>query len=247
MRIIYLSPHLDDAVLSAGGLIRQQTRAGIPVETWTLMAGVPATEDLGEFAKTMHEIWGYGTPAQAMNIRRAEDRHAAAHVGAKPVHFDFVDCIYRRGRDGEALYADAGLPIHPDDSDLPAQVAQAMLAWLQPDDTLVCQLAIGEHVDHVIVRKAAEMLGRPLIYDADIPYLLNHPDELPQSVAGMQASLQPVSEAEFKIWIEAIECYASQVESIFGSWNLMRQRMQAHWSVFYGVRFWNNKKGGEAS
>ncbi len=242
MRIIYLSPHLDDAVLSAGGLIRQQTQAGIPVETWTFMAGVPPTGQLGEFAKTMHAIWGYGTPAQAMNIRRAEDRNAAAHVGAKAVHFNFVDCIYRRGRSGEALYADAALPIHPEDSGLPAQVAEAMVAKLQPDDTLVCQLAIGAHVDHVIVRKAAEMLGRPLLYDADIPYLLNHADELPQSVAGMQESLHPVSDAEFKIWIEAIECYASQVESVFGSWDLMRERMQAYWSEVRGVRFWNNKK-----
>ncbi|MCE7860069.1 MAG: PIG-L family deacetylase, partial [Chloroflexi bacterium CFX2] len=30
MRWIYLSPHLDDAALSAGGWIFDQTRAGIP-------------------------------------------------------------------------------------------------------------------------------------------------------------------------------------------------------------------------
>ena len=244
MRIIYLSPHLDDAILSAGGLIRQQTQVGIPVETWTFMAGVPPTEELAEFGKTMHQIWGYGTPAEAIEIRREEDRRAAAEVGARAVHFDFLDCIYRRGKNGEGLYADAELPLDPEDADLPAQVAQAMIAWLQPDDRLVCQLAIGGHVDHLVVRKAAEMLQRPLTYDADIPYLLNHPNELDQNVAGMQESLQPVSETELESWIAAIECYATQVESVFGSWGIMREQMQAYWSEYKGVRFWNNKTNG---
>ncbi len=240
MRIIYMSPHLDDAVLSAGGLIRKQTRARLPVEIWTFMSGVPETQVLAKFAKTMHQVWGYGTPAEAIEIRRAEDRRAAAQVGAKAIHFNFLDCIYRRGKNGEGLYSDAELPIHPEDADLPAQVAQAMVAWLRSDDTVVCQLAIGRHVDHVIVRKAAEMLHRPLNYVADMPYVLNHPDELEPNIAGMRESFEPVSEAELKCWIEAIECYASQVESVFGSWELMRERMQAYWSEQKGMRFWNN-------
>jgi hypothetical protein len=37
MRWIYLSPHLDDAALSAGGLIYEQTQAGIQVEIWTFI------------------------------------------------------------------------------------------------------------------------------------------------------------------------------------------------------------------
>ena len=41
MRWIYLSPHLDDAVFSAGGLIYEQTQAGTPVEIWTIMCGDP--------------------------------------------------------------------------------------------------------------------------------------------------------------------------------------------------------------
>jgi molybdopterin-biosynthesis enzyme MoeA-like protein len=54
--------------------------------------------------------------------------------------------------------------------DLPAQIAQTMSAYLKPDDIVIVQLGIGGHVDHVTVRRAAEMLKRPLIYDADIPY-----------------------------------------------------------------------------
>ena len=243
MRVIYLSPHLDDAVLSAGGLIREQTDAGIVVEIWTFMAGIPEDKELPEFAQVMHRIWGLGDGIEAVTTRRLEDRRAAAEVGATAVHYDFLDCIYRRGKLGQALYPDVTVPVHPDDADLPAQIAQTMVAWLRPDDTIVCQLGIGGHVDHIIVRKAAEMLHRPLTYDADIPYLLNHPDDLQPNTLGLHASLQHVSEAGLKCWIAAIECYASQVDSVFGSQEVMRQRMEEFWLDQHGVRFWTSQPG----
>jgi LmbE family N-acetylglucosaminyl deacetylase len=239
VRVIYLSPHLDDAVLSAGALIRLQADSGLPVEVWTFMAGLPSHAELPQFAQVMHYIWGFQTVEQAIATRRAEDLSAATVVGATAVHFDFLDCIYRRGRDGQALYSDVTLPIQPDDDALPAQIAQAMASRLQPDDRLVCQLAIGRHVDHVIVRRAAELLHRPLLYDADMPYVLDHPDELQPAITGLAGSLEPVLEAALQCWISAIECYASQIDSVFGSHDFMLERMHAYWSEYHGVRLWH--------
>ncbi len=238
VRTIYLSPHLDDAVLSAGGLIRMQTEAGLRVEIWTLTAGIPAGGALPEFAQIMHRIWGFATVEQAISVRRAEDLRAASELGAIAVHFDFLDCIYRRGRSGEPLYSDVTVPMQPDDAELPMQIAQAIAARLQPDDRLICQLAIGRHVDHVLVRQAAELLHRPLSYDADVPYALNHPGELAPAVPGFEESLEPVLEPALGSWIRAIECYASQIDSVFGSHDLMCERMQAYWSEFRGIRLW---------
>ena len=238
MRTIYLSPHLDDAVLSAGGRIRAQVDAGALVEIWTFMAGSPGDAELPEFAQLMHHIWGFSSGSEALRVRRSEDLKAAAHVGATTVHFDFLDCIYRRGRQGEALYSDVTVPIQPDDADLPAQIAQAIASRLEPHDTVVCQLGIGKHVDHLIVRQGAEMLHRPLAFIADMPYVLNHPDELEPSVTGLQRQREPVSETELACWIEAIECYASQVDSVFGSHEEMRERMHAFWEDERGVDLW---------
>lgn len=239
MRMIYLSPHLDDAVLSAGGLIHAQAASGTPVEIWTLMAGLPQGNELPEFAQAMHRVWGFGTVKEAIETRRAEDDHAAAEVGATSVQFEFLDCIYRRGRDGQPLYSDVRIPIQPDDADLPARIAQAITLRLRPDDILICQFGIGRHVDHVIVRAAAELLHRPLVYDADMPYLLNHPDELRPNLAGLVETLHAVSEADLQCWIAGIERYASQVDSVFGSHDAMREAMQAYWSDYHGVRFWS--------
>jgi LmbE family N-acetylglucosaminyl deacetylase len=242
MRIIYLSPHLDDAVLSAGGLIRAQSDAGIPVEIWTIMSGIPVSGEPSEFAQMMHRIWGFSSGQDCVQSRRLEDQRAAAEVGASPLHFDFLDCIYRRGNTGQALYSDAAVPPHPEDAGLPSQIARAILGKLNPDDKVICQLAVGKHVDHVIVRDAAEMLGRSIVYDADMPYLVNHPGDLEPATVGLEASFQPISEVNFRSWMRAIGCYASQVDSVFGSHEKMDLVMGKFWQEQQGIRFWLNSR-----
>jgi len=239
MRYIYFSPHLDDAVLSAGGLIHEQTQAGIPVEIWTFMAGFSPEHELTDLARTMHKIWGARSAAHSVRTRREEDKKAAAMLGAKPVHFDFVDAIYRRDLNGEHLYTETvSGPPHPAEADLPAQIAQTILAWVKPEDVLVCQLAIGGHVDHTTVRRAAEMLKLPLVYDADIPYLLNHPDDLAPKTSGLKDTLHPVSRTGFDNWLEAVGAYASQLSSLFESPESMRDQLHAYWSKAKGIRLW---------
>lgn len=238
MRWIYLSPHLDDAVLSAGGLIFEQIQAGRPVEIWTLMCGFPKASELTEFARSMHRNWETGTAAETVRARRVEDQNAAALLGAKAVHFDFLDCIYRRGRTGQALYTDIYAPLHEEEADLPAQVAQTIVARLHSEDVLVCQLAIGAHVDHVVVRKAAELLNRPRLYIADIPYLLKNPLELGRETVGMKESVQEVSESGLEAWIGAIEAYPSQLSSLFNSPDSMREGLEAYWLERKGVSLW---------
>ncbi len=89
---------------------------------------------------------------------------AANIVGAKTVHFDVPDCIYRRGPDGEPLYLDILRPSRTKRKlHLPDQIAQTIAPRLQPDDQIICQLGVGGHVDHVIVRQAVEQLKRPVV------------------------------------------------------------------------------------
>jgi len=239
MRYIYLSPHLDDAVLSAGGLIYEQTQAGIPIEIWTLMCGFPPDDEVSPLAQDLHLQWGFLSAIETVGKRRAENMNAAAIVGAKAVHFDFLDCIYRLSKSGDWLYAENIFdPPHADEADLPAEIAKAIVSRLQPDDVLVCQLTIGKHVDHVTLRKAAELLERPLIYDADIPYLLNHPDELGPKTAGMKEKIHAVSEAGLKSWQEAIAAYTSQIAILFENPARMQEKMRAYWYEHRGIRFW---------
>jgi LmbE family N-acetylglucosaminyl deacetylase len=238
MRWIYLSPHLDDAALSAGGWIYDQTRTGNPVEIWTVMCGVPPTAELSPFAQVLHFQWGMTTAEQVVRGRRQEDVNAAAILGATARHFDFPDCIYRQGRGGGWLYGDIFVESHPDEADLPAQIADSISARLDPDDKLICQLGIGSHVDHVLVRRAAELIGRPLRYVADIPYLFDTPEHLPPRTAGMKETLERVSEAGLASWQEAVAAYESQIAVLFETRDAMRERIRRYWEESKGCRFW---------
>lgn len=244
MRWIYLSPHLDDAVLSAGGLIYDQVHAGIPVEIWTLMCGDPQLgDDVSQFAQVQHFMWGFPSAEAAIRGRRQEDRNAAAIVGASVVHFDFLDCIYRRGAEGEWLYSEIAIPPLEGDAGLPAQIAEAISARLRPDDVLVCQLAVGSHVDHTLVRMGAELVGRPLLYDIDIPYVFYKPEELAPKSSGMQESVQIITESGLHAWQEAILAYTSQVPwfgDAMSTPDLVRESVQLYWAEQKGIRLFHS-------
>jgi len=239
MRWIYISPHLDDAVLSAGGLIYEQAHSGLTVEIWSLTSGFPPEGDLSPFAQALHFQWGFSSGEEAVRLRRAEDERAASMLGAATLHFDFLDCIYRRAPSGEWLYPlDVFDPPAAEDADLPAQMAAALSARLKPDDELVCQLEVGHHVDHIHVRRAVELLGRPLLYDADLPYVLNSPTELESNTAGMKETSYTVTEAGLRAWQEAILSYSSQISTLFDSPDQMRESIRTYWQGKGGIGLW---------
>ena len=73
---VYLSPHLDDAVFSCGGVIYQQTSMGDEVLVVTICAGEPMTDQLSPFAQGLHERWGIDQAS--VEVRREEDLRACA-------------------------------------------------------------------------------------------------------------------------------------------------------------------------
>jgi len=242
MRWIYLSPHLDDAALSAGGLIYEQTQLGIPVEIWTFMCGDPHLTEYSPFAQELHARWGFADAAETVRERRREDQRAAEILGAKAIHFDFLDCIYRRGRGGDWLYQDKiSSPPHAEDEALPSQIASTIQSRLLADDVLVCQLSVGSHVDHVLVRQAAELLARRLIYDIDMPYFLYKSDELAEKAAGMKESVSRIGETGLERWVDAVIQYKSQLPSLNESVSTPEKAhasIREYWEKWGGIRFY---------
>ena len=238
MRWIYISPHLDDAALSAGGFLYEQTQAGHAVEIWTIVCGFPPPGELTPFAQFLHQQWGTGTAEETVQLRRAEDTKSAETVGAKSVHFDVPDCIYRRGPDGEPLYQDIYVGLHEAESGLPGQIAQTIASSLKPDDQIICQLGVGGHIDHVLVRQAVEQLNRPLVYTADIPYLFWMPEQLPPLVDGMKESLHTITEAGLDAWVEAVLAYKSQISMLFDSSDKVREIIHTFYSERGGFSVW---------
>jgi LmbE family N-acetylglucosaminyl deacetylase len=242
MRWIYLSPHFDDAVLSCGGLIFEQARQGIPVEIWTVFAGNPPPGPLSMFAQATHFLWGTSDGMKTVALRKAEDREAARLVGAKLIHFDFSDCIYRRSPMGGYLYTENVFTSpHPLDLKLPNRIARAIKPQMRQEDVLVCPLTLGGHVDHVLVRRAAESLHRLLRYYADVPYVLNNPQTLDPAIDTMQDEFFGISEEGLRAWLDGVAAYKSQIDSLYIGEGSLEDAIRAYWESQRGVRLWRGR------
>lgn len=246
MHWIYLSPHLDDVVLSAGGLVWEQTSEGETVEIWTVCAGDPPPP-YTSFAQELHTRWGTDGE-QTAAVRRAEDQAACRVLGAKVRHSPIPDCIYRRLPDsGEAVIREREdlFRVYPTgEKFLVADIASWIRKNLPADARLVSPLALGGHIDHRLVRDAAESLLIPLWYYADYPYViddpLNHTD-LRDQVAGYQPSfVQGISPQALAAWQAAVAEYASQISTFWGSLEEMRGRIAAYHQEGGGAVLWQS-------
>ncbi len=87
-RVVVVSPHLDDAVLSLGATIASAARAGVEVRVLTVFAGDPGART----APSAHErACGFATAGEAARRRRVEDREAIGLLGATPHWLAFAD------------------------------------------------------------------------------------------------------------------------------------------------------------
>jgi LmbE family N-acetylglucosaminyl deacetylase len=240
---IYLSPHLDDAALSCGGLISEQSQAGDTTAIWTMCAGDPPPGALSPFAQSLHARWG--TLNQAADQRRSEDLLSCQILGANAVHFSLPDCIYRQaGQPPFYPYASESSlfgPVHPGEMELVERLSRQLASRLPEQAEIVAPLALGGHVDHRLTRFAAERLApaRRLSYYADYPYVLNHRQSLTElQQTGWTRSVIPVSPAGLGAWQSAIAAHASQISTFWPNLPAMQAAIEAYWQFDGGVVLW---------
>lgn len=241
---IYLSPHLDDAVLSCGGQIAGQTAAGMSVLIVTITAGDPPPGTLSEFAQLLHQRWD--AAANAVAIRRAEDAAACAILGAHYAHWDYYDCIYRRDDLGNVIYPtwnDVIGSLSPADLPLIDRLA-ARLAQLPPATDIYAPLAVGNHADHQVTRAAAEKwFGGRLRYYEDYPYVAaaGALGAVIDNGDGWESRIVPLTPADLAAKYEAIWAYKSQLSTFFQDRADLEARVGSYASEVGGERWWRRK------
>jgi LmbE family N-acetylglucosaminyl deacetylase len=245
MHWVFLSPHLDDAVLSAGGMIWELVMAGETVDVWTICAGDPPPPPYSPFAEELHARWG--TPgANAAAMRRAEDEAACRILGARARYASQPDCISRRlPEDGAPTIRDRDdlfRPYLPGENYLVAKIADWIASGLPPDSRLVSPMTLGGHVDHRLVRAAAETLQIPLWFYADYPYAVDDPllhTDLRDQVSAYHPGLvQGLSALAVTAWQDAVAAYASQISSFWGSLDEMRAQISGYHQEGGGAVLW---------
>lgn len=228
----YISPHLDDAALSCGGLIARQVAEGEKVRVINLFAGIPhyAEHEFSPYAQKQHSKWQL-KPQEAVLARRQEDQHVIEALGAERENWHYYDAIYRASEQ-EFLYTDHQKlfgPVHPAEYSLIEQLVQQLEQLRQdaPNAVFYAPLWVGGHVDHLIARNCAIQLrnrGGQIVFYEDFPYVgrENWQDE-PTTVEKakkelpFQVKIQLVPiDATAKI--KALMGYRSQLFSLFGDW-----------------------------
>ncbi|MED5618275.1 PIG-L family deacetylase [Ideonella sp. BN130291] len=128
-RVALISPHLDDAVFSCGQLLAAHPDSTVV----TVFAGEPpADTPLTEW----DERCGFTSAAQAVALRREEDRIGLSLLEARPVWLDFADSQYGSS---------------PRPQEVGAALQQVLLE-LAPD-SVVFPLGLF-HSDHALVHEA---------------------------------------------------------------------------------------------
>lgn len=246
---LFISPHLDDIALSCGGLVHQLAVAGTRVVIAAVCSGdTPRGVELSEAARHVHWEWQLGED-NPYAARRAEDIDACAALGAEPLHLGFLDAVYRSDAHGAPLYTRnfIGGAVHEADW---RGMYFALIARLRPllrtADQVYCPLAIGGHVDHVLVRSAAEAASARIpTYYEDYPYAqkvaagLLPPGDLAALTRGLSARTVSLSDIDVRARIDAIGRYRSQQFALFEDAATMPDKVRAYVTASRGERYYS--------
>jgi LmbE family N-acetylglucosaminyl deacetylase len=227
-KILVLSPHLDDGVLSIGGIIAKAASHGADVIVATPFSEGGIERDLSPFALDLQASWNLG--AEPYERRRQEDLAAVHNLGARAVYGQLLDSPSRNDLRGASHYPDRhAIFSAPADRDEARQtLADLFRDWIddfQPD-LILCPLGVGRHVDHILVTQAFHDVAtrgnlEVGLYE-DMPYATGIiPPASPDSVAAaLERTAWTVIGSEFvavdlEIKLQSIGQYVSQVSRIF--------------------------------
>jgi len=191
----FISPHLDDAALSAGGLISylaDKTPVTV-INTFTQVHGGSVTRSAKAFVKQC----GYKNARKLFSDRRREDKLLFKKIGVKVENLDLIDVLWRKKGSENVVTKIVGsiIPelthiyptyrfhggngkISPSDKKLISSLKDKLLKTIKGDNYVIfCPVGIGGHVDHIIVREVCTSVFKNVIYWSDFNYSLEFTNE----------------------------------------------------------------------
>ncbi|MCJ2059281.1 PIG-L family deacetylase [Methylobacterium sp. J-048] len=212
-----LSPHLDDAAFSCGGLLASLAREG-----WHVVMATLFTESVAGpkgFALACQLDKGLPAGIDYMALRRTEDVCAATELGIAPLrHLPFREAPHRGYGSAPELFSETRT-----DDGIAAALAPALAALIAAEnpDLILAPQAVGGHVDHVQAVRALTSLAvsAPILWWRDFPYTVREAApreplaELFAALPTQRMVLDPEAQARKRA---ACAAYASQIGFQFG-------------------------------
>lgn len=223
----FVSPHLDDAMLSSGALITYLADK-VPVTVITIFTEAssgPHTISALQFLKQC----GYQDAQALFADRRLEDIQACKMAGVQYKHLGYVDALFRKkdcvlgklfGRYvPELAHVNPTYRFHivrgavSSADKILTQGITLTIKHMLPESgeyAVFGPMAQGNHLDHRIARNVCKELSNTMYSWLDYPYCIR--DEV-----AVKDQPRFAWKENFEQKAKVIECYTSQVKAMFGA------------------------------
>lgn len=213
---VFISPHLDDVVLSCSGAICALREQEERVLVLTLFAGDPQPP-FSPLAQSFHHLWQAPDDAPYAT-RKAEERQAMALLGTDYAWLGWLEVLYRQPQISRAEnICDPTVQVQYES--LFATLCQwfADLVNAFPNAQFIVPLGVGTHRDHVLTRQAAcsALAQRSSIFYEDFPYVAFQPHEVVPFARALGLVPFHLDISSFlETRIQATEQYQSQLDML---------------------------------
>lgn len=235
----FLSPHLDDAILSAGELIAHLSQH-TQVEGITIVTS-GSSKPYNLSAKQFLKQSGYKDARKLFEDRRSEDHRAYSIIGVTPQHLGYTDALWRKIERPnllrralsyifpEFLYVYPTHRIHitrgkisPLDVRMTRTLGEELKKNINKEEKfyIFAPLAIKAHIDHVITRDVVlkSFPKENIVLWEDYPYNIAHPPT-PEDFLPLAHEIFRF-EGEREVKLRMIREYKSQVKAMFPDGNI---------------------------
>ncbi len=223
----FISPHFDDAAYSAGALISKLSRTNKVIIINVFTSPGPAKN--GRWAKLFLTDCGYDNAGLLFRDRELEDSAALGPVSDRIINLGFTDAPWRQktswhyrvlariSPELSTIYPTLRLRFMPgniaraDYKNVEA-VKNKLSEVVDTTNTVVfCPLALGKHIDHVVVRTVCDELFPDAIHWSDYPYNVeNEIEDTDKHLEEIKLGL------DFKRKEDLVKKYVSQYKAIIG-------------------------------
>jgi len=196
-KVIIVSPHIDDAILSMGGSISKLVAAGSQVSIVNVFSISSWTHPDALYAKDH----GAGDRERVTEIRKAEEMALSRQLNYRPFFLDFLDLPIRDQAMTDAVLSE--------------RIKCAIRDQLDFSSNIFFPLGI-DHPDHCVVRNIGNELmpeGYRISFYEDLPYVARKlgSGALVKSKALEQGLRSSAVEIDISKKIASVKAYESQV------------------------------------
>ncbi len=247
-KILILSPHLDDAVLSCGDLIYKYVKMGYIVDVLTIFSGSVNKKYLSDAAKQFHS--NCFLDHNAMHYRKIEDKKAHDFLGCNSLYLDEPECLYRGDKDGY-IYPDLNNIYHLEytrEKESIKRLSDKLSDIVKKYDIVYAPMGLGEHADHLMTNESIKLVNEKfkLYFYEEVAYVCYYyRDNISSNWGkGMKYKLIEINEEEYNKKISAILLYRSQLRILWENRIQFESEMEK-FSKKYGdkryMRVWYNE------